>query len=86
MQYAQGTITLDHLLDLQDELYSVQDAEAQARGLAAQSAVALYRALGGGWQDVAPLQDDPMKDAASATASSPAGAASRDPSAARESR
>jgi chemotaxis protein MotB len=56
MQYAQGTITLDHLLDLQDELYSFQDAEAQARGLAAQSAVALYRALGGGWQDVAPAR------------------------------
>lgn len=86
MQYQNGTITLDHLLDLQDELYSVQDAEAQARGLAAQSAVALYRALGGGWQDVAPLQDDAMKDAAAATGSSPAGAASRDPSAAKESR
>ncbi len=86
LQYQNGTITLDHLLDLQEELYSVQDAEAQARGLAAQSAVALYRALGGGWQDVAPLQDDAMKDAANATGSSPAGAASRDPSAAKESR
>ena len=86
LQYQNGTITLDHLLDLQEELYSVQDAEAQARGLAAQSAVALYRALGGGWQDVAPLQDDAMKDAATATGSSPAGAASRDPSAAKESR
>ena len=86
LQYQNGTITLDHLLDLQEELYSVQDAEAQARGLAAQSAVALYRALGGGWQDVAPLQDDAMKDAAKATGSSPAGAASRDPSAAKDSR
>jgi outer membrane protein TolC len=86
MQYQSGTITLEHLLDLQEELLAVQDAEAQARGLAAQSAVALYRALGGGWQDVAPLQDDAMKDAAKATGSSPAGAASRDPSAAKDSR
>jgi len=86
LQYQNGTITLDHLLDLQEELYSVQDAEAQARGLAAQSAVALYRALGGGWQDVVPLQDDAMKDAAKATGSSPASSASRDPSAAKESR
>ncbi|MBM4110841.1 MAG: efflux transporter outer membrane subunit [Phycisphaerae bacterium] len=86
LQYEHGTITLDHLLDLQDALYSVQDAESQARGLAAQSAVALYRALGGGWQDVAPLQDDAMRDAATATGSSPADAAARDPSAAKETR
>jgi outer membrane protein TolC len=86
LQYQQGTITLDHLLDLQEELYSVQDAEAQARGLAAQSAVALYRALGGGWQDIAPLRAEAMEDAAAATAANPAGPASRDPSAGKDPR
>lgn len=78
-QYTSGTIDLERLLDVQEQVYSLADADAQARGLAAQSAVILYRSLGGGWEDVAPLQANAMKDAKAAIDGSPAAAAARDP-------
>ena len=38
------------VLDAQRQLFSAESEAAEARGLAAQNLVALYRALGGGWE------------------------------------
>ncbi len=79
MQYTAGTTTLENLLDVQNNLLSAQDSQAQARGLVAQAIVELYKSLGGGWSDVVPTKDNTKEDASSAIASSPAHAASLSP-------
>ncbi len=78
-QYRAGTIPLEQLLDVQERLFSLRDAESQARGFAAQSSIALYRALGGGWQSTVPLNEDASNEAAAAVSTSPARDASRAP-------
>lgn len=53
-QYRAGLIDFQSLLDSERTLLSSQDSAASARGDRATATVALYRALGGGWQ-AAPL-------------------------------
>jgi outer membrane protein TolC len=43
------TITLTDVLDADRDLLTAQDQLASAKALAVRSAVASYRALGGGW-------------------------------------
>ncbi|MEI6272183.1 MAG: TolC family protein [Phycisphaerae bacterium] len=49
-RYKAGTIQLNDLLDFEQEVLRVQVGFVQARGLAAQNMVELYRTLGGGWE------------------------------------
>ncbi len=49
-RYRAGAQTLLTLLDAQRTLYAAQDAAARLKAQRLQAAVALYRALGGGWQ------------------------------------
>ncbi len=49
-RYTAGTIQLNDVLDFQQEVLRVQVGVVQARGLAAQNMVELYRTLGGGWE------------------------------------
>jgi NodT family efflux transporter outer membrane factor (OMF) lipoprotein len=49
-RYKAGTIQLNDVLDFQQEVLRVQVGFVQARGLAAQNMVELYRTLGGGWE------------------------------------
>ncbi len=48
-QYDRGVTNLLDVLTAQQTLLTAEDSLAQARGLAAQSLVSVYRALGGGW-------------------------------------
>ena len=50
VRYRAGAETLLTLLDAQRTLYAAQDEAVQARLAQLQASVALYRALGGGWQ------------------------------------
>jgi outer membrane protein TolC len=50
LQYEEGLIDFQRLLDSQRALVLQQDALAEAQGSVALSLVALYKALGGGWQ------------------------------------
>lgn len=49
-RYRAGAETLLTLLDAQRTLYAAQDAAVQLKALRLQASVALYKALGGGWQ------------------------------------
>ncbi|WP_288012060.1 efflux transporter outer membrane subunit [Diaphorobacter sp.] len=49
-RYRAGAQTLLTLLDAQRTLYAAQDAATRLKAQRLQAAVALYRALGGGWQ------------------------------------
>ena len=48
-QYEQGVTDLFSVITAQQNLLTAEDSLAQAQGLAAQSLVSVYRALGGGW-------------------------------------
>ena len=50
VQYRDGTADYTRVLDSQRFLLLQQDSLTRARGQAAASLVALYKALGGGWQ------------------------------------
>jgi multidrug efflux system outer membrane protein len=49
-QYANGLIDLLDVLEVQRNLYAAQDALAQADQAVSSDLVALYKALGGGWE------------------------------------
>jgi NodT family efflux transporter outer membrane factor (OMF) lipoprotein len=49
-QYQRGIISYQPLLDSQRALVFQQDASTESRGLVAADLVAIYKALGGGWQ------------------------------------
>lgn len=53
-RYRAGAIGLTTLLDTQRSLFQSQDALLQLQSAQLQTAVELYRALGGSWQDTAP--------------------------------
>jgi len=55
-RYGAGAETLLSVLETQRTLYAAQDQQAQLRLARLQGSVALYKALGGGWQ-VDPLHD-----------------------------
>ena len=67
-QYKSGTIDFLQVLDAQRQLLSAQDELAQSDQMIATNLVALYKALGGGWEDEAAkaLHDTPNADAPSA--------------------
>ena len=50
LQYEQGFVDFQRLLDSQRSLVLQQDTFAETKGNVALSVVALYKALGGGWQ------------------------------------
>jgi hypothetical protein len=50
IQYREGTADYTRVLDSQRFLLLQQDQLTQARGDVSQSLVALYKALGGGWE------------------------------------
>lgn len=50
-QFSAGTIDIDRLVNLQNRLLRAQQMQADADGSVAQNIVALYRALGGGWDE-----------------------------------
>ncbi|WP_242129092.1 efflux transporter outer membrane subunit [Sphingobium sp. Sx8-8] len=52
--YKGGVVSLIEVLDADRRLLDTRDARAQAQSEAARAAVASYRALGGGWQDLIP--------------------------------
>jgi len=79
LQYDAGITTIENLLDRQNLYYRAQDAEVQARGLAARSVVDLCRALGGGWEQDIPASDNAREESKVAVATSPAAEASRSP-------
>ena len=62
LQYRAGTINLDRLMEIQNQLLKSQRTLADAQGSVAQNTVALYRALGGGWEDGA-VNTDAIKAA-----------------------
>jgi NodT family efflux transporter outer membrane factor (OMF) lipoprotein len=49
-QYAQGLVDFNRVLTAQTQLVSLRDGLAASRGNIAMSAIAAYRALGGGWE------------------------------------
>jgi len=58
--YKQGLVNFQNVLDSQRSLNAFQDSLAQSEGLVAVNLVSLFRALGGGWQE---LPEDAAKDA-----------------------
>ncbi|MFA4602432.1 RND transporter [Xanthomonas perforans] len=50
LAYEKGTVSLIEVLNADDSLLRASDAQVQARTDAARSAVATFKALGGGWQ------------------------------------
>jgi outer membrane protein TolC len=50
LQYEKGLISYQPLLDSQRALVQQQDAVTESRGLVGIDLVAVYKALGGGWQ------------------------------------
>ncbi|MFC5606973.1 efflux transporter outer membrane subunit [Variovorax soli] len=50
VQYREGLIDFERVLDSQRTLFSQQDRLASTQGSVVQSLVALYKAMGGGWQ------------------------------------
>ena len=50
IQYQEGLVDFERVLDSQRTLFSQQDRLVATRGSVAQSLVSLYKALGGGWQ------------------------------------
>jgi outer membrane protein TolC len=49
-QYRQGVVSFLTVLDTERSLYSAEDALAQSNRAIASDLVALYKALGGGWE------------------------------------
>lgn len=49
-EYSNGLVTLLDVLEVQRNLYTAQDAQAQADQAVSSDLVALYKALGGGWE------------------------------------
>jgi multidrug efflux system outer membrane protein len=50
IQYQEGLVDFERVLDSQRSLFAQQDRLVTARGSVAQSLVAVYKATGGGWE------------------------------------
>jgi outer membrane protein TolC len=50
IQYQEGLVDFERVLDSQRSLFGQQERLVNTRGNVAQSLVALYKAMGGGWQ------------------------------------
>lgn len=51
-QYEQGLVSFLDVLDSERTVYSAEDNLAQSNQIISTDLVALYKALGGGWEDV----------------------------------
>ena len=60
VQYREGLVDFQRVLDSQRALFSQQERLVLTQGAVAQSLIALYKALGGGWQPgrALPIVDD----------------------------
>jgi len=65
IQYREGLIDFERVLDSQRTLFSQQDRLVSAQGGVVQNLVALYKAMGGGWQAgrAQPLLDEDTRSA-----------------------
>jgi outer membrane protein TolC len=50
LQYREGLVDFQRVIDSQRTFFSQQDLLASSRGALAQNLIALYKALGGGWE------------------------------------
>jgi multidrug efflux system outer membrane protein len=50
IQYREGMVDFERVLDSQRSLFTQEDRLVAARGSVAQSLIALYKAIGGGWE------------------------------------
>ena len=65
-EYAQGLVALLDVIEVQRNLYTAQDALAQADQAVSSNLVALYKALGGGWEPESEAQSEVQRDAVNA--------------------
>jgi len=65
VQYREGLVDFERVLDSQRSLFSQQDRLVSNRGNVSQSLIALYKAMGGGWQAARqlPVVDDQTREA-----------------------
>ncbi len=68
-QYKYGLTDLTTVLNAQAELFQAQDNLVQSEGTISRQTVALYKALGGGWEALAPVPPRPSQDGAAHNAS-----------------
>ena len=64
LQYLEGLIDFERVLDSQRTLFSQQELLVTSRGSMTQSLIALYKAMGGGWEQgrTRPVLDDVTRD------------------------
>jgi outer membrane protein, multidrug efflux system len=64
LQYREGLTDFQRVLDSQQVLFSQQELLVNARGSLTQSLIALYKAMGGGWEQgrSRPLVDDATRE------------------------
>jgi len=65
--YANGLTTFINVLDAERSLYQAQDDLVQSDQAVTQNLIALYKAMGGGWEESTPASASPSTLAASAT-------------------
>jgi NodT family efflux transporter outer membrane factor (OMF) lipoprotein len=65
LQYREGLIDFQRVIDSQRTLFSQQDVLVTSRGNLAQGLIAIYKAMGGGWEQgrSRPVLDDATRDA-----------------------
>ena len=68
IQYREGLVDFQRVLDSQRALFTQQERLVLAQGAAVQSLIAVYKAMGGGWQAgrLKPVVDDATREAMSA--------------------
>jgi outer membrane protein TolC len=64
IQYREGLTDFQRVLDSQQVLFSQQELLVNARGSLAQNLIALYKAMGGGWESgrTRPVLDDETRE------------------------
>ena len=64
IQYREGLVDFQRVLDSQRTLFSQQERLVTVRGLVTQGLIALYKAMGGGWQAgrERPILDDATRE------------------------
>ena len=61
-QTKQSVPFFQNVLDMERSLFQQQDNMVRSRGLVAQDVVQIYRALGGGWEEVVKEDDEEIND------------------------
>jgi multidrug efflux system outer membrane protein len=64
VQYREGLVDFERVIDSQRVLFTQQDALVTSRGALVQNLVALYKAMGGGWEQGRdrPVVDDATRE------------------------